>query len=63
MRIAVTKFVKHKDYKFPHFEWLYNCSWAKNMKVLGVQFVTNKRIYVVIWREDKPDYLPIWRDK
>lgn len=36
--------------KWRGLEWLYDCSWAEDKKIIGIQFVTRYYLYALIWQ-------------
>jgi len=51
MKLQKHKFVVHKDYRGPKLAWLYDCSWSDNKKIIGIQFVTERYLYSIIFNE------------
>lgn len=37
------------DYDGPVIEWLYNCSWIPDKKIIGIQFLTKRHLIALIF--------------
>ena len=51
MKLQMNKFIVHKNYGGPRLEWLYDRSWSDNKKIIGIQFVTERYLYSIIFNE------------